>query len=94
MKIRVYFEPGHRRGTVHLAPNWLERAIGRVGDLFREPPPLDFEIWHIRTLSGFGAWVTLDNREVSHRVYVAIEAELRKQAAGARLKVLMGGRRR
>jgi hypothetical protein len=89
MKVRIRLDPDHRHATVHLKPSWLGRAL----DLFRAPPPRDFEVWRIRDLFGVGVWVTHDNRPVARRVAVAIEAELRKQAAGARLKVLRGGRR-
>ena len=89
MKVRVHLEPDQRRATVHIAPNWLERAL----DLLRVPPPRDFEVWRIRDLFGVGIWVTHDNRPVTRRVATAIESELRKQAAGSRLRTLHGGLR-
>lgn len=89
MSVRIHLDPDQRHATVHIAPNWLERAL----DLLRVPLPRDFEVWRIRDLFGVGIWVTHDNRPVTRRVAVAIEAELRKQAAGARLRMLHGGPR-
>lgn len=85
MSVRVHLDPDQRHATIHIAPNWLERLF-----LAKER---DFEVWRIRDLFGVGLWVTRDNRPVTRRVAVAIEAELRKQAAGARLRMLHGGPR-
>lgn len=85
MSVRVHLDPDQRHATIHIKPNWLERLF-----LAKER---DFEVWRIRDLFGVGIWVTHDNRPVARRVAVAIEAELRKQAAGARLRILHGGPR-
>jgi hypothetical protein len=85
MRIRVNLSPDSRRATVHCTPNWFERLFA--------VKERDFEVWRIRDPYGLGVWIEHDNRPVTRRVAVAIEAELRKQAAWERLKARRGGRR-